>query len=128
MGLYRRIALTAPSLLGKHLRQFSHATKGTSPLMFQASPPIRDPWWIRVSYIVLGAIISAVVGWFGSLYNHYRDSRKQHSNALKRHVLEPLKAATVNSNLAPVFEVKFGTQTINPNLGVSEYAQLRDRG
>jgi hypothetical protein len=90
--------------------------------MVQASPPERDPsWWIRVAYILIGALISALIGWFSSLYNHYRDSRKHHLGELKRHVLDPLRAATLVPTLRPTFEVIWGPQTYNPNVGVSEY-------
>jgi hypothetical protein len=87
--------------------------------MSQGSLP--DPWWVRVFYILIGALISALVGWVSSLYNHYRDSRKHHSQELKQHVLEPLRAATATPALTPNFEISFGPQTYNPNVGVSEY-------
>jgi len=87
--------------------------------MSQGSLP--DPWWVRVFYIFIGALVSALVGWVSSLYNHYRDSRKHHLEELKQHVLEPLRAATATPALAPSFQIDFGPQRYNPNVGVSEY-------
>jgi hypothetical protein len=80
-----------------------------------------DPWSVRVLYIFVGAVISGLVGWLSSLYNHYRDSRKHHLEELKQHVLEPLRSAMLNATLLPTLEVVFGIQTYNPNAGVSEY-------
>lgn len=87
--------------------------------MSQGSLP--DPWWVRVFYIFIGALVSALVGWVSSLYNHYRDSRKHHLEELKQHVLEPLRAAMTTPALAPTFEISFGPQTYDPNVGVSEH-------
>jgi hypothetical protein len=80
-----------------------------------------DPWSLRVLYIFVGAVISGLVGWLSSLYNHYRDARKHHREELKQSVLEPLRAATLNTDLMPTFEINFGPQTYNPNAGVAEY-------
>jgi hypothetical protein len=80
-----------------------------------------DPWSVRVLYIFVGAVISGLVGWFSSLYNQYRDSRKHHLEELKQHVLEPLRSAMLNETLLPTVGVVFGLQTYNPNVSVSEY-------
>lgn len=84
-----------------------------------------DPSSLRALWILIGAVIGAVVsglvGWVTSLYNHYRDSRKNHLEEVKRHVLEPLRTATLAPTLLPAFEVAWGRHTYNAKVGVSEY-------
>lgn len=80
-----------------------------------------DPWSVRVLYIFVGAVISGLVGWISSLYNHYRDSRKHHLEELKQHILEPLRLATLDSAVLPSFQVGFGLQKYNPDAKVSEH-------
>jgi hypothetical protein len=80
-----------------------------------------DPWSIRVVWIFVGALISGLVGWASSLYNHYRDSRKHHLEELKQQVLEPLRTATLAPTLLAAFDVAWGPQAYNTNVRVSEY-------
>lgn len=84
-----------------------------------------DPSPVRALWILIGAVIGAVVsgavGWISSLYNHYRDSRKLHLEELKQHVLEPLRIAALAPTLLPAFDVAWGPQAYNTNVGVSEH-------
>jgi len=86
--------------------------------MVTEAPP--DPWSIRVFYIFLGAVISAIVGWFSSQVNHYRDSRKHHLEQIKKQVLEPLKASLQAANLKPIIAASWQLHTYNPDASASE--------
>jgi hypothetical protein len=95
-----------------------------------------DPSSVRALWILIGAVVGAVVvpgvvGWVSSLYNHYRDSRKLHLEELRQDVLEPSRSAALAPTLLPAFEVAWGPQAYNTNVGVSELlgskCHLRER-
>lgn len=79
-----------------------------------------DPWSVRILYIFIGAVISAIVGWLSSQVNQYRDSRKHHLDEIKKQILEPARAKLQAANLYPQISAVWSLHTYNPNATSSE--------